>query len=67
MVLLVNCKATALGSRFTEALGDLQLLAQPQNQLSGPWLAVEGHTRDPSTGTGGRGRNIKSAGQNVTT
>lgn len=30
-------------------------------------MAVEGHTRDPSTGTGGRGRNIKSAGQNVTT
>lgn len=67
--LIGKCKATALGSRFTEALGDLQLLAQPYSQLSGPRLATEGHIRNPSTGTRGRGRNMESesAGPIVTT
>lgn len=65
--LLVKCKVAALRSRVTEALGDSQLLAQPHSQLSGPRLAAEGHTHHLSTGAGGRGRNIKSAGSMVTT
>jgi hypothetical protein len=60
--LLMKYKVADLGSRFTEALGDSQLLTQPHSPQSGPRLAVEVNTCNPSTGAGGRGRNSESAG-----
>lgn len=37
--MIVECKFEALGSRFTEALDDLQMLVQPHNELSGHMLS----------------------------